>query len=139
MATVHDCPPICRECSKESPCAICVHWTETKWNTLRVALERIKKGSSVGTTPVPPHFSGSCVCGTQLKMTGDATHTQHTGGSMPGRQSALLSLYSDVSAVSPVHSRVITESAGRVTSSLKRTTEVARNATTLPQGTPFYG
>jgi len=59
---------------------------------------------------------------------------------MLGRNINPLSLYSDVSAVSPVHSRVIKESAGRITSSLHRTKEVARNATTLSQGThPFEG
>jgi len=126
--------PMCRECSKDSPCAICVHWTAVKWNMLRVALERIKTGSFVRTTPERPHFSDSCVSGTQLEMTGDTTLTQPKGSSMPGKQSPPLSLYSDVSAVTPVHSRGITESAGRIASSISRTIEVARNATTLSEG-----
>jgi len=68
-------------------------------------------------------------------MSGDATNTQPKRGSMLGRNINPLSLYSDVSAVSPVHSRVIKEPVGRITSSISRTTRVARNATTLSQGT----
>jgi len=73
-------------------------------------------------------------------MTGEATNTQPERGSMLGRNFNPLSTYSNVSAVSPVHSRVIKEAAGKITSSISRTTEVARNATTLSQGThPFEG